>query len=191
MPDVVEACATALNQMGIDTVGLAAKWLQHISFFTSSSCYMVRVIIKYSPNAHTHGYRYGRPTNARTGVQGKRVRASDRFWNGRLIERVRSVLMLPHTCERHLIPVNDTYEWHAFKSNESAYKGVQLRISTKEFDREKMSICLALRATQEVNCSQRWHTKRFVPSGTDLALYQNGRPLAMVVLTMSTVTGIQ
>ena len=56
---------------------------------------------------------------------------------------------LRNTCEWHLIPANDTCEWRAFKSNESAYKGVQLHISTKESDREKMSIRLALRATQE------------------------------------------
>ena len=48
-------------------------------FHAFQACYTVRVIIKYSPNARTHGYRYGRPTNARTGVRGKRVRASDRF----------------------------------------------------------------------------------------------------------------
>ena len=74
--------------------------------------------------------------------------------------------MLAHTCERHL---RNTCEWHlwmtAFKSNESAFKGVQSRISTKKFDREKMSIRLALRATQEeagwftlqVNCLQCWN----------------------------------
>ena len=54
--------------------------------------------------------------------------------------------MVAHT---YIIPANDTCEQRAFKSNESAYKGVQSRISTKGSDREKMSIRLALRATQE------------------------------------------
>ena len=105
-------------------------------------------------------------TDARTGVRGKRVRASTR--------------MNTEHAKWWRIAVNDIY---AFKSNESAYKGVQSRISTKESDREKMSNCLALRATQEeagwftlqANCLERWHTERFAPSGTDSELYQNGR----------------
>ena len=43
------------------------------------------------------------------------------------------------------IPVNDTYV--QIKPNKLAYKGVKSCVSTKEFSREEMSVCLALRAT--------------------------------------------
>ena len=42
--------------------------------------------------------------------------------------------------------MNDTYV--QVTSNESAYKGVQLRVS-REFNRKEMSVHLALRATPE------------------------------------------
>ena len=44
-----------------------------------------------------------------------------------------------------MTPANDVHN----KLNESAYTGVQSRILTKDFDTEKMSICLTLQATHE------------------------------------------
>ena len=39
--------------------------------------------------------------------------------------------------------------------------------------------------------SFRKHTKRFTPSGTDLAIYKNGHTLGTGILTMSIGTGVQ
>ena len=66
----------------------------------------VRVIIKFPPNTRirvraSNKCTNGRPqmhkrasTDARTGIWGKRVRVSDRFWKGRPIERERGMLWL-------------------------------------------------------------------------------------------------
>ena len=74
-----------------------------------------------------------------TGVRQVQERASDKTGT--------DCTMAVGSCrEWWRISVNDTYV--QVTSNESAYKGVQLRVS-REFNRMEMSVHLALRATPE------------------------------------------
>ena len=76
-------------------------------------------------------------TGTENGVQQVQERASDKTGTDRT-----TAVGSCRECWR--IPANDTYV--QVKSNKSAYKGVQLRVS-KEFDGKEMSVRLALRAT--------------------------------------------
>ena len=80
-------------------------------------------------------------------------RLTDLEWASDKTGRDRTMAVGSRECWS--IPVNDTYV--QVKSNESAYKGVISCVSTTEFDREEMSVCLALRATQE---AAGWFTLR-------------------------------
>ena len=115
----------------------------------------VRVIIKFPPNTRirvraSNKCTNGHPRQTGTGVQQILKGASDRTGteHAMIIGSCQKCWRIPANAT-YVIPANDTCKWRAFKSNKSAYKGVQLRISTKEFDRERISISLALRATQE------------------------------------------
>ena len=93
---------------------------------------MVRATIKFPTNARDYGYGNWHTTGAETGIR----------------QMVTDCTMAVGSCrEWWCIPVNDTYV--QVKSNESAYKGVKLRVSKKEFNRKEMSVHSALRATQE------------------------------------------
>ena len=65
-------CPTYVVCVGIcNTVGqsVASVYIQPQRYtYLREYIRTVLVIIKFPPNARTHGYRYGHPTNAQTGV---------------------------------------------------------------------------------------------------------------------------